>query len=468
MIDYGFLPDFPPAVTRELGQIEQEASKNEPSGKDLRHLPWASIDNDDSRDLDQVTLAEALTENQAKVYVAISDVDGLVKKDSAIDKHARFNTTSVYTAGEIFPMLPEKLSTDLTSLKEGADRQAMVVEMVISASGEVLSSDIYPAVVQNKAHLTYNQVAAFLDTRTSKGSLIPPEVAKNLRLQARIAANLRTQRYKRGALDFKTIQTQTIFTDDHIGSVQEEEPNRAKELIEDFMIAANDVTARFLHARHLPAIRRVVRSPKRWDRIVQVAAQYGFKLPPAPDSGALERFLAARRTADPVSFPDLSLIIIKLLGQGEYYAEQPGENAPGHFSLAVRDYSHSTAPNRRYSDLVTQRLLKAALGTERRQYTLASLVAIAQRCTEQEDQANKVERLVTKSAGAMLLSGSLGNIFDAVCTGAAEKGTWVRIFKPPVEGRLVEGFQGVDVGDRLEVKLVSTDVDKGYIDFARA
>jgi len=470
MVKYGFRPDFSPAALREVQQIKDTSAALGLTGKDLRYLPWSSIDNDDTHDLDQLTAAEPLKNGQVKIYVAVADVDRLVKKRTPVDKHAFHNTTSVYTAGGVFPMLPEPLSTDLTSLKYGADRQSMVVEMLIGSEAEIMQSDIYPAVVRNNARLTYAKVSAFLGGygRLDLGSPDEPALEDNLRLQESVARQLRMQRHKRGALFFSTIEVQPVFSGNRIEDLKEENKYGAREIIEDFMIAANDVTARFLQARRLPSLRRVLRSPKRWDRIVQIASEHGFRMPERPDPIALSRFLEEQKSADPVKFPDLSLIIIKLLGQGEYYVEMPGEKAPGHFGLAVKDYTHSTAPNRRFSDLVTQRILKAELGAERPPYERDELFKIAGRCTEQEDEANKVERMVVKSAAAMLLSTRVGDVFDSVCTGAAEKGTWVRIFHPPVEGRLTAGYQGVDVGDRLKVRLVKTDVNKGYIDFVRA
>ena len=436
----------------------------------MRQLLWASIDNDDSLDLDQLTVAEALPDNRVKILVAVADVDALVKKNSAIDEHARQNTTSVYTAGKTFPMLPERLSTDLTSLNYQEDRPAIVIEMMISDAGEIQSSDIYHALVRNHAKLAYNGVAAWLEGKgpaPDKAVAVDPSLAENLRVQDRVAQKLRSQRHQRGALDLQTLEARPVFAGDEIQDLQVEETNRAKEIIEDFMIAANDVTARFLHGKQVPSLRRVVRSPKRWDRIVEIAAQHNFQLPAEPDSKALARFLTEQKAADPLRFPDLSLIIIKLLGSGEYVVELPNETAPGHFGLAVKDYTHSTAPNRRFPDLITQRILKATLSGSPMPYSQAELVELAKHCTEKEDDANKVERLVAKSAAAMLLSSRIGDQFDAICTGAADKGTWVRIFHPPIEGRLLHGYEGVDVGNRLKVRLIHADVDKGFIDFEK-
>jgi VacB/RNase II family 3'-5' exoribonuclease len=470
MLEHGFLPDFSPAALDELTKIQQVNTGTAPAIKDLRQMLWASIDNDDSLDLDQLTVAEVLPDNNVKILVAVADVDALVKKNSEIDGHAHQNTTSIYTAGKTFPMLPEKLSTDLTSLNYHEDRPAMVIEMVIDDGGDIKSSDIYRALVRNYAKLAYNAVAAWLEgkeTTPNKAVAVEPALADNLRIQDRIAQKLRSQRYKRGALELQTLETSPVFDGDEIRDLQVEETNRAKEIIEDFMIAANDVTALFLQGKQISSLRRVVRSPKRWDRIVEIASQHNYLLPAQPDSKALADFLVKQKAADPLRFPDLSLIIIKLLGAGEYVVELPNETAPGHFGLAVKDYTHCTAPNRRFPDLITQRILKAVLGGFPVPYTDAELVELAKHCTEKEDDANKVERQVAKSAAAMLLSSRIGNQFDAICTGAADKGTWVRIFQPPIEGRLARGYEGIDVGNRLKVRLIRVDIDKGFIDFEK-
>ncbi len=471
MQDSGFQTDFSQAAMNELKNMHKVAWAAAATKKDLRQLLWASIDNDDSRDLDQLTVAEALPDNKVKILVAVADVDALVKKNSAIDEHAHQNTTSIYTAGKTFPMLPERLSTDLTSLNYQEDRPAIIIEMIISEMGGILSSDIYPAEVSNHAKLAYNSVAAWLDGKAAapdKALVVDPPLQENLRIQDKAAQKLRSQRHLRGALELQTLEARPVFAGDEIQDLQAEETNRAKEIIEDFMIAANDVTALFLQGKQVASLRRVVRVPKRWDRIVEVAAQHSFQLPAQPDSVALAHFLTAQKAADPFRFPDLSLVIIKLLGSGEYVVELPNETAPGHFGLAVKDYTHSTAPNRRFPDLITQRILKATLSGSAMPYSQAELVELAKHCTEKEDDANKVERLVSKSAAAMLLSSRIGDQFDAICTGAADKGTWVRIFHPPIEGRLLHGYEGVDVGNRLKVKLIHTDVDKGFIDFEKA
>jgi exoribonuclease-2 len=469
MIERGLLPDFSRAALAELDGIRASSAGGSGGPRDMRNLPWASIDNDDSRDLDQLTVAETMPEGAVRIFVAIADVDAIVKQGSAIDDHARHNTTSVYTAAEIFPLLPEKLSTDLTSLGYREDRPAIVIEMVFAEDGSLRSSDLYGATVRNSAKLAYNSVAEWLEGKGSAPDSIAAVegLAENLRLQDRAAQRLKAFRHEHGALDLETIEARPVFDGDVIRDLEAERRNRAKELIEDFMIAANGVTARYLNARKYPSLRRVVRSPKRWERIVEVASRYGATLPPEPDPRALGRFLAERKAADPLRFPDLSLTIIKLMGAGEYVPEFPEETAPGHFGLAVRDYTHSTAPNRRYPDLITQRLLKSAITGSPMPYGRDELTELARHCTEKEDDANKVERLVGKSAAAMLLESRIGERFDAIVTGASEKGTWVRLLHPPVEGRLIHGFEGANVGDRLRVQLVHTDVERGYIDFKR-
>jgi exoribonuclease-2 len=435
----------------------------------MGNLIWCSIDNDDSRDLDQLTVAEAMPNGATKVLVAVADVDAVVKKQSVLDGHARQNTTSVYTVAETFPMLPEKLSTDLTSLNYESDRLAIVIEMVIAWDGSLQSSDLYGATVRNRAKLAYNSVATWLDGNgpMPQGIGTVKGLDENLRLQDRLAQKLKSLRHLHGALDLETIETRPVFDGDELKDLEAEKKNRAKEIIEDFMIAANGVTARYLASKKFSSLRRVVRVPKRWDRIIELAAERGTMLPKEPDSKALEQFLVSAKAADPLRFPDLSLSIIKLMGAGEYVVEPPGGSVAGHFGLAVKDYTHSTAPNRRYPDLITQRLLKAAMAGHSQPYENDELESLAKHCTEEEDAATKVERQVTKSAAAMLLESRIGERFDAIVTGVSDKGTWVRLLHPPIEGRLESGFEGMDVGHELRVQLVHTDVEHGYIDFKR-
>jgi len=469
MLERGLVPDFPPKALAQLDGIQGPATRTGDSTRDLRNLAWCSIDNDDSRDLDQLTVAEALPGGGAKVLVAIADVDAVVTKGSPLDEHARQNTTSVYTAAETFPMLPERLSTDLTSLNHDADRLAVVVEMVFGDDGSLQRSDLYGAIVRNRAKLAYNGVAAWLegDGPAPQGIASVSGLDEDLRLQDRVAQKLKALRHLHGALDLETIEARPVFDGDALTDLEADTKNRAKDIIEDFMIAANGVTARYLAAKHLPSLRRVVRVPKRWDRIVELAAERGSRLPKDPDAKALDQFLVSAKAEDPLRFPDLSLSVIKLLGAGEYVVELPGGGAAGHFGLAVKDYTHSTAPNRRFPDVITQRLLKAALAGRALPYANDELAALARHCTEAEDAAKKVERQVEKSAAAMLLDTRIGEQFDAIVTGASDKGTWVRLLRPPVEGRLESGVEGLDVGHRLRVQLVSTDVQRGYIDFRR-
>lgn len=468
MIERGLLPDFEPAVLAEVGAIHTPPSEDGLL-RDLRGLLWASIDNDDSLDLDQLSVAQPLPDGTVKILVAIADVDSLVKKSSHIDNHARHNTTSVYTAAQVFPMLPSRLSTDLTTLGESKDRPSFVVEMTVDADGSLGETDIYRATVCNKATLAYNSVAAWLDGNVPAPERVArvPGLDENLRIQDRAAKALKKLRHQHGALEFQTIEARAILKGDAVTDLRVDEKNRAKELIEDFMIAANGVTARFLHAKGLPSLRRVVRTPERWPRIVDLAAKLGERLPVQPDARALEAFLEKRRQADPVRFADLSLSIVKLMGSGEYVVETPGQQVVGHFGLAVRDYTHSTAPNRRFPDLITQRMLKAAIAGNGIPYETTELNELARHCTEMENNAAKVERQVRKSAAALMLAARIGERFDAIVTGASEKGTWVRAIKPPVEGKLAHGFERVDVGDRIQVELIHTDIERGFIDFKR-
>ncbi|NOT21152.1 MAG: RNB domain-containing ribonuclease [Nitrospiraceae bacterium] len=470
MVERGLLPDFSAAAMAELARIQTVAMGRRQDIRDLTGLLWASIDNDDSRDLDQLTVAEPQTDRSVKVLVAIADVDSLVAKESALDGHAKHNTTSVYTAGDIFPMLPEKLSTDLTSLGEGQDRLAIVAEMVVAEDGSVLRSILFRALVHNHAKLAYNSVAGWLTGTTPEPERVAavPGLAAQLRLQSQAAQRLKERRHQQGALSLETIEPRAVFDGETLTALKLEQKNRAKELIEDFMIAANQATASYLNGRGMPSFRRILRSPERWQRIVEVAARWGGHLPPEPDSSALEAFLITRRKADPLRFPDLSLAIVKLIGRGEYVLDQSKDGASEHFGLAVKGYTHSTAPNRRFPDLITQRLIKAALAGEPSPYQPEELKYLAGHCTEKEDDAEKVERRLRKSAAALLLESRIGQRFDAIVTGASDSGTWVRLIEPPVEGRMVTGTNGLDVGDHVRVELLSTDVERGYIDFVKA
>jgi len=469
MIEHGLEPEFSDAAERQAESLSQPHSKA-PAIRDLRALLWSSIDNDDTRDLDQLVVAEPLAGGVVKILVAVADVDALVERGSAIDDHAHGNTTSVYTAAGTFPMLPERLSTDLTSLREDQERLAVVIEMTVGTKGQIAGSNVYRALVVNRAKLAYDSIAAWLD-----GNAPPPAplaavagLDRQLRQQDEVAQALRRVRYERGALNFETVQARPVFNDGVLTDLRADERNRAKELIEDFMIASNGVVARFLQSKGRSLLRRVLRSPERWPRIVALAAGVGGRLPAQPDALALNAFLAARRSADPAGFPELSVSVLKLLGAGEYAVELPNQPAEGHFGLAVNEYTHSTAPNRRFPDLITQRLLKAALDETPAAYTDDELRELAAHCTVQEKNATKVERQVRKAASALLLVNRIGQQFNGIVTGASEKGTWVRISEPIAEGKVVRGAAGLDVGDRVRVELVDVNPERGFIDFARA
>jgi len=469
MIQHDLLPDFSPEAQRQADSISQPNAKARPAIHDLRALLWCSIDNDDTRDLDQLTVAEPLSAGIVKILVAIADVDALVARGSPIDDHASSNTTSVYTAAKVFSMLPERLSTDLTSLHEGQERLAVVVDMAIDTAGEITAFGVYRALVLNRAKLTYDGVAAWLDGHAPP----PPQVAavagldQQLRQQDQVPQTLRRLRYARGALNFETVEARPVFNDGVLTDLRADERNRAKELIEDFMIASNGVVARYLQGKRRSLLRRVLRSPERWPRIVALANSVGERLPQQPDALALNALLAARRAADPATFPEFSLSVLKLLGASEYAVELPNQPAEGHFGLAVNEYTHSTAPNRRFPDLITQRLIKAALDDEPAAYSDTELSELAAHCTAQEKNASKVERQVRKAATAFLLINRVGQQFNGIVTGASEKGTWVRISEPIAEGKVVRGSAGLDVGDRVRVELVHVDPERGFIDFAR-
>ena len=469
LLERGLLPDFSPQALKMLDKIIAPAGKTDDSIKDLRDLIWCSIDNDDSMDLDQLTVAEALPDGNVIIRVAVADVDVLVPKNSPIDDHAKQNTTSIYTAAEIFPMLPEKLSTDLTSLNPGEDRIAMIVEMIIAPDGTIKDSSIFRALVHNHAKLAYHAVGDWLEGHGE----MPEAIGKvdgledNLRLQDVTAQKLKELRHEKGALNFQTIEVKPKFEGEELKDFELEKSNRATEIIEDFMIASNGVTARYLASKNFPSLRRVVRVPKNWDGIVELAREHGFHLPKLPDSKSLEKFLIKAKADDPLRFPDISLSVIKLMGAGEYVAERPGGETFGHFGLAVKDYSHSTAPNRRYPDVITQRLLKAALAGKPIPYSDYELSDLAMHCTQTEDAVKKAERQVEKSAAAILLESRVGERFDAIVTGASDKGVWVRILAPPVEGKLMSGYRNMQVGRQLKVELTSVDIDRGFINFDR-
>jgi len=467
MIARGLDPDFPESVLAELKELANQPINKTEVTRDMRDKIWCSVDNDDSLDLDQLSYAEQLPDNKVRVFVAIADVNAMVHSQSNIDIHASHNTTSVYTVAEIFPMLPEKLSTDLTSLRYNADRYAFVIEMVVGDDGAVEQSDVYTAIVKNYAKLAYNSLGFWLEGTGP----IPSEInnveglAENIKLQDRSAQKMKELRYKHGALNLETIEARPVFDGDTLSEMRVEQKNRAKDLIEDFMIASNGSTARFLTGKNFPSIRRVVRVPKQWERIVELASEHGFSLPEIADSKSLSEYLNFFKQKDPDHFTDMSLSVLKLLGSGEYILEKPGDTEEGHFGLAVKDYTHSTAPNRRYPDLVTQRLLKAAISGKPVPYSMEQLEQIAKNCTVKEDDVKKVERQVEKSANAILMQSRIGEVFNAIVSGASPKGTWIRLLNPHVEGKLVKGFNGLKVGQKLKARLTEINVEEGFIDF---
>jgi VacB/RNase II family 3'-5' exoribonuclease len=471
MLENGFEPEFPPEVQQQLGELKAHPPQIAPGAniRDLRNLVWSSIDNDTSRDLDQIEVAEQLPNGETKILVGIADVDIFVPKRSAIDAHAGKETTTVYTGVRNFPMLPEQLSTDTSSLLEAGDKLSIVIEFVVGIDGVVHSGSVYQAIVRNKAQLTYNAVGGWLENTSGAPDKVAasPELQSQLRLQDGVAQALKNERFRHGALNIETIEVHPLILNEKIVGIAKQEKNRATELIEDFMIAANEVVARMLDSNKVSSIRRVVKTPERWPRIVELAAKLGGLLPGVPDSKALNDFLIQRKAADPDHFADLSLAVIKLLGPGEYVLERPGDPEQGHFGLAVQDYTHSTAPNRRFADLVTQRLIKAVLANQPAPYSNDELAAVAQNCTLKEDAARKVEREMSKRIAAVAMTSRIGEVFDGIVTGVTSHGTFVRVLKPAIEGLLAQGQQGVDVGDRLRVKLIRTDAQRGYIDFAR-
>src|SRR5580704_12531587 len=469
MRQHGFQPDFAPAVQQQLNDLRAHPPVIASGAGivDLRNQLWSSIDNDTSRDLDQIEVAERLPNGDARVRVAIADVDVFVPKSSAIDQHAARETTTVYTGVRNFPMLPEELSTGKTSLLENQDCLSVVTEFVVDGSGNVTSSQVYRAVARNQAQLQYNSLGAWLEGTATA----PPKVAASADLQAQlhlqneVAQKLKNHRLEAGALTLQTDEVFPLLLNNQVVDVVPQQKNHATELIEDFMIAANGVVARML--AKVSSLRRIVKQPKDWPRIVELAAQHGEKLPPQPDSKALNDLLVRRKAADPDHFADLSLTVIKLIGPGEYVLERPGDPSTGHFGLAVQDYTHSTAPNRRFPDIVTQRLIKAMLAGQPNPYSDDELSAIAANCTEKGDAERKVEREMSKRISAIAMQNRIGSIFDAIVTGATPKGTFVRVLQPHVEGLLAQGQQGADVGDKMRVKLIRTDVQHGFIDFAR-
>jgi VacB/RNase II family 3'-5' exoribonuclease len=467
MVEEGFVPVPPAAVLREVENLTDGLTdKIDSTVRDLRGLLWSSIDNETSLDLDQIEVAEKLENNSIRVLVAIADVDSFVPRGSAIDEFAAQNTTSVYTGVHTFPMLPDALSENLTSLLQDKERLAVVTDFTVAADGSAKLNDIYRAIVCNRAKMDYETVGAFLDGK-GKLAIEIEGLPEQIRLQDAAADRLRAVRERAGALEFGTIEASAIQGRNGELTLAVQQKNQARYLIENFMIAANVLMAQFLESKQLPALERVVKKPERWQRIVEIAASYKWKLPDEPNSKALADFLAARRRADAVHFPDLSLSIVKLIGAGDYTVVAPGDaNENGHFGLAVNDYTHSTAPNRRYADLVTQRLVKASIKERSAPYSIGELEQIAARCNERQTAARKVERRMRKTIAAEVLSRRVGEIFDAIITGVSPKGTFARLLNPPAEGKIVENESNVDVGDHVRVRLIKTDAQHGFVDFA--
>jgi VacB/RNase II family 3'-5' exoribonuclease len=469
MIEHGFQPDFPAGTDSEVAAIQAHPEPPAiPNIQDLTGLLWSSIDNDTSKDLDQIEWAEQLADGRIRVLIGVADVDARVHQGSVLDGHARSETTSVYTGVKVFPMLPAELSEGITSLNENEDRVAHVIEYCVDSAGATSDGKVYAALVRNRAQLAYNGVGVWLEGTGPAPAKVAAsaDLAAQLKLQDAAAQRMVGGRFQHGALDLETIETRPVIQADQVVDITSLQKNRATSLIEEFMVAANGVAARTFEDAGIASIRRVVRTPKRWDRIVEVAQGLGTTLPAAPDSKALNDFLLAQKQKDPDHFPDLSLAVIKLMGPGEYVLVKPNEPSPGHFGLAVQDYLHSTAPNRRFPDVVTQRLMKALLAKTPQPYSENDLNAIAQRCTQMEDGARKVEREMQKRIAAVVLHPRIGQSFPAIVTGVNQYGTFVRTLNPHVDGMLVRGGKGLDVGDKVTVKLISTDPQRGFIDFS--
>ncbi len=469
MIEHGFQPEFPSGTDKELAAIAMQTGLPAGAGiPDLRGLLWSSIDNDTSKDLDQIEWAEQLADGRIRVLVGVADVDARVHKGSIIDSHAQSETTSVYTGVKVFPMLPAELSEGATSLNENEDRVAIVIEFAVDAAGTASDGKAYRALVRNRAQLAYPSVGAWLEGKGPAPAKVAAsaDLAAQLKLQDSAAQRMQGSRFQHGALDLETVETRPVMLHDEAVEIARLEKNRATSLIEEFMVAANGVIAQTLQNAGVASIRRIVRTPKRWDRIVELAEGLGTTLPAQPDSKALNDFLLVQRQKDPDHFPDLSLAVVKLMGPGEYVLVKPHAPSPGHFGLAVQDYTHSTAPNRRFPDMVTHRILKAWLGSQPQPYSEETLNAIALRCTEREDAARKVEREMQKRIAAVVLHPRIGQSFHAIVTGVNQYGTFVRTFDPYAEGMLVRGGRGLDVGDKVTVRLVSTDAQRGFIDFS--
>jgi exoribonuclease II len=475
LIENGFQTEFPTEIIEKVNSINEEEIlyTSDSSIRDLRSLLWSSIDNRTSRDLDQIEYAETLPNGDIRLLIGIADVDSFVPQNSSIDKFAARNTVSIYAGETVFSMLPERLSTDLTSLREGVDRLAVVTEMIISDDGAIKSTDIYHAIVHNYVKLNYEEIGEWLEEDENGGGILPEKLlqVKNLesqiRLQKEAAARLYDLRKQNGALELESIESSPVIMDKNIVDIASVQTNAARRIIENFMIAANVQMAEFLENKNLLSLRRVVKIPERWKQITEFAASFSEKLPDTPDSKALANFLERQKAADPLAFPDLSLSIIKLLGSSEYVVQKPNEEIGGHFGLAVRDYTHSTAPNRRYADLIVQRLVKAALENNRSPYTPEELDAVARRCNERESRAKKIERRLRKSMAASVMQSRVGENFTAIVTGLTARGTFARILRPPVDGRIVKGEENLQVGEKARVRLLAVNPRTGFIDFAR-
>ena len=470
MRDAGFIIKNPPQVEAEVRAIEARKDNFEQRDiRDLRSLLWSSIDNETSRDLDQIEYAEQLTNGDIKLLVGIADVDEFVPKDSAIDDLAARNTATVYTEGDVFPMLPLALSTDVTSLLPDVERLAVIVEMTICENGDVCDAKFYRAVTHNYAKLDYETVGAWFDENAAEPEAFGTveKLREQILLQKKAAERLYKFRLQKGALEFETIESAAVKSDEKIVDLKSVGSNSAQMIIENFMIATNVETAEFLESKNIASIRRVVKTPARWKGIREVAAKFDVNLPEEPDSRALSEFLERRKKADAMHFPDLSLSIIKLLGAGEYIVQSADEDTDGHFGLAVRDYAHSTAPNRRYPDLIVQRLLKSAIENQPVPYSIDELKTIAAHCNERESAARKIERLMRKIVAASVMRNRIGQTFKAIVTGITPSGTFARILRPPVDGRILKNEQHLQIGEQIRVRLTDVDVEKGFIDFAR-
>jgi exoribonuclease-2 len=471
MAENGFEPNFPAEALAELASIESQQTKPDSGdgAEDLRGLLWSSIDNESSRDLDQIEFAEELDNGDIRILVAIADVDHLVKKNTALDLHAEKNTVSIYTPTEIFPMLPEQLSTGLTSLNEDEERLAIVVELVVKENGDVPGNNVFRGLVRNRAKLAYESLGAWLDDNGKEPEKLTstPGLKEQIILQKKASERLHKFRMEKGALEFESIESSAVMENGEVRGIVSVKENSARKLIENFMVAANVEMAEFLEARGLASLRRVVKTPEHWDGIREIAQKYGVELPMEPEAKKLAQFLIDRHAADPLHFPDLSLAIIKLIGSGEYVVERPGDEGDGHFGLGVRDYAHSTAPNRRFPDIVVQRLVKAAMDDRPQPYSAEELETIAEHCNKQESAARKVERKMRKVVAATVMKRHIGESFDAIVTGVTDRGTFARILRPPVDGRIVRGDRGLRVGEKIGVKLLSAEPSKGFIDFAR-